>query len=108
MSLDEAIIQMAQSIPESQITTYESITHILSEAAWQQIDTQIISDLLLSIPEDERSHTPWWRVVAHDGRLISMDEGMTGMIQIKLLEDEWVVVSEEWYVDMSGYQWQRD
>gem|GEM_PF-6465078 len=33
MSLDAAIIQTVQSMPQSQITSYESIAHILSETA---------------------------------------------------------------------------
>lgn len=107
MSLDEAIIQMVQSIPAWSVTSYESIASILSEAAGQQIPTEMVSDLLISIPEDERSHTPWWRVVAHDGRLTSMNEGMIWLAQIRLLEDEGINVSEEWYVDILVYGWQR-
>lgn len=103
MSLDEAIIQMVQTIPKWKITSYESIAQILTEISSQQIDTWMVSDVLLSIPEDERSQTPWWRVVAHDGSLLAMDEGIIGLAQIRLLEDEWVTVSEKWYVDMSLY-----
>lgn len=107
MSLDEAIIQMVQSIPEWSVTSYESIAIILSDAAWQQIPTEMVSDVLLSIPEEERSQTPRWRVVAHDGRLLSMDEWLLWLAHIRLLEDEGIEVSEDWYVDILAYGWQR-
>lgn len=89
----EAVYQMVREIPRGRVTSYGA----LGLALENRVSGLVVGNWMSRCPDD----TPWWRVVAKDGRLVVFKRDVAfAMTQMNLLMDEGVpFVGEKVKVD---------
>ncbi len=94
----EEVVRIIKRIPSGKVMTYGQIA---KEAGSPRAARQVVR-ILHSM--SEKHGLPWHRVINSKGELPKIG-GETGYLQKSLLESEGVVVSADFKVDLSKYQY---
>ncbi|MDQ6984947.1 MAG: MGMT family protein [Candidatus Dojkabacteria bacterium] len=100
LSFKEKVIDVVKSIPRGKVLNYGSVAAISgSPRASRQVGS------ILTGISGENREVPWWRVVNKAGYLSIRGKLYDAKeLQMKLLIDEGVEVSKDYYIDMRKYK----
>ena len=96
------VLKIVSSIPEGKVTNYGTVATL----AGSPNSSRVVGGILRTLTLDE-DRIPWWRVINKSGR-ISINHNLGGsekLIQKQKLENEGVMVSIKYTVDMRKYRW---
>jgi methylated-DNA-protein-cysteine methyltransferase related protein len=82
------VLEIVASIPESKISTYQSIGEHLA------VMPRHVAYILSQLAPNEKMVCPWHRVVSGDGTLGVVKKGLDGKTQAELLRNEGLLVSQ--------------
>ncbi|MCP9833424.1 MULTISPECIES: MGMT family protein [unclassified Cyanobium] len=80
------VLRIVATIPESKLTTYQSIGEHLA------VMPRHVAYILSQLDDGAKLDVPWYRVVSGDGRLGASKRGPYGDSQAQLLEREGIAV----------------
>jgi methylated-DNA-protein-cysteine methyltransferase-like protein len=95
----ENVIKITQQIPYGRVTTYGTIATL----AGTPRGARIVGGILHYFSQE--FNLPWQRVVNRHGFISTRCEGHTKQDQKEILEEEGVVVSDDFMVDLEQYGW---
>lgn len=91
----EAVFAVVRRIPKGRVASYRMVATL---AGFPRTARFVGRALRLG------RGLPWWRVIAHDGRIVIMDPELR-MEQLLRLQSEGVAVSPDGMVDLGTYAW---
>jgi methylated-DNA-protein-cysteine methyltransferase-like protein len=101
LTLKDKVISTVKSIPKGTVVSYGQVASLAgSPRAARQVG--------YILRQADPSSLPWWRVVNSHGYLsIKHNFEATKALQKKLLQEEGVVVSEKYTVDLGVSSWEK-
>lgn len=64
-SIDDVVLDLVEQVPAGRVTTYGDLARIASDLGPSRVTARMVGQVMARGARD----VPWWRVVAHDGRL---------------------------------------
>ena len=104
-SLKPALIELVNQVPCARVISFGILAQQLNIVTDATTSWWSVGRLLSSMTHDERQLCPRRRVINKQWYISSLKLGQKWLIQIDHLKAEWVVVSPDWYVNMSRYEW---
>lgn len=105
LCMKSLLIELVNQVPSARVISYGNLAEAINKRSDTTTNGWMVGRLLSSMPEYEWSQLPWWRVVNKEWVISSLKLGHKGIVQIQLLQKEWVEVSYN-QVDMFKY-WRK-
>lgn len=83
----QAILFTLQAIPPGQVTSYGEVARRAGLPGYARFVCRVLREL------DDRTHTPWWRVIRADGRFAMAASSAGGREQRRRLAAEGVMIT---------------
>jgi methylated-DNA-protein-cysteine methyltransferase related protein len=96
MQIKPRLIELINMVPKGRLVSYGQLARLLG------ISAQMVGWTLSGMKQSEWSALPWQRVVAKDGAISALKLGQKGILQMDLLTQEGVEITDE-TVKMSKY-----
>ena len=98
LNFKQSVVEVSKKIPYSKVTTYGTIATL---AGWPR-GARIVGKIL----HDFREELPWHRVINRKGFISIKCADHPKKLQQALLEQEGIVVSKDFMIDLKKYYWQ--
>lgn len=99
MGFKDKVVEIILKIPSGRVTTYGTVATLIGLPRGGRLVGGILHHYT------EKEHLPWQRVINRFGYISTRCLEHPKAVQKKLLEDEGVEVSEDFYVDLKKYGW---
>lgn len=96
----QRVIRLVKQIPDGQVSTYGTIATLANSPRSARLVGGVMH--LKSVQDED---VPWWRVINRNGFISIKCLDHPKSLQKALLEQEGVVVSDDFMVDLSKYGW---
>jgi alkylated DNA nucleotide flippase Atl1 len=96
------LITIVNEIPSGKVASYWQVAEQLCERFNHTTSGRLVGRLLSSMNQKERELLPWRRVVNKQWVVSSLKLGEKGLIQIRLLREDWVEVVND-QINMKRY-----
>lgn len=97
LNFKQEVVNVAKKIPYARVTTYGTIASL---AGWPR-GARIVGKIL----HDFREKLPWHRVINRRGFISIKCDDHPKQLQQALLEQEGIVVSKDFMIDLKKYGW---
>lgn len=107
--MKDLIIQISNQIPAGKVASYGDVADQINNIymlTWNSEKTswRIVGKILSAMPEHDRKQLPRHRIINTKWYVSSLKLGNKWITQIQLLRQEWIEVSDDWFLDMAKYR----